>query len=180
MRRTILLGLFALLAASVANDVCAQRRGGAGFGNVRGGYGFGRGRGFSPYGLGYGYVPYDSGYGSPFAPQPVVFVQPPPVFVEPPPPPVVQAPVHPVVNEYKWPAKETASAPSDAEPQTFGIVLKDGATLSAVVVFASDDGLHYVDPDERHLRVSMSEVDRAATLKLNRAKNLDLYLPAAE
>jgi hypothetical protein len=49
-----------------------------------------------------------------------------------------------------------------------------------VTVFASDDGLHYVDPDERHLLISMSEVDRTATLKLNRARNLDLYLPAAQ
>jgi hypothetical protein len=49
-----------------------------------------------------------------------------------------------------------------------------------VSIFASDDGLHYVDPDARHLRIAMSEVDRAATLKLNRARNLDLYLPAAQ
>jgi hypothetical protein len=54
------------------------------------------------------------------------------------------------------------------------------STLSAVAVVASDDGLHCVDPDERHLRISMSEVDRAATLKLNRARNLNLHLPAAQ
>jgi len=48
------------------------------------------------------------------------------------------------------------------------------------MVFASEDGLHYVDPDERYLRISMSEVDRAATLKLNRARNLNLHLPAAQ
>jgi hypothetical protein len=62
----------------------------------------------------------------------------------------------------------------------FAIVLKDGSTLSAEAVFASDDGLHYVDPDERHLRISMREVDRAATLKLNRARNLNLHLPATQ
>ena len=44
---------------------------------------------------------------------------------------------------------------------------------------ASDDVLHIVDPDERHMRVSMSAVDRAATLKLNRERKLDLYLPAS-
>jgi hypothetical protein len=49
-----------------------------------------------------------------------------------------------------------------------------------VTVFASDDGLHYVDPDDKHLRISMSEIDRAATLKLNRARNLNLYLPAGQ
>ena len=91
-----------------------------------------------------------------------------------------------MITEYKWPAEDAASSPSaqsatsESEPQAFAIVLKDGSTLSAVSVFASDDGLHYVDPDERHLRISMSAIDRAATLKLNRARNLNLYLPAAQ
>jgi hypothetical protein len=199
MRRTILLSLFALLAMSAANDACAQRRGGAGPGFARGGYarggfargshGFSRARAVSPYGLGYGYLPYGSGdtylpndsdAAYPYEPQPVLFVQ------QPPAPPVVKPPGHSVITEYKWPAAGAASSPSapsttsDSEPQPFAIVLKDGSTLSAVAVFASDDGLHYVDPDERHLRISMSEVDRAATLKLNRARNLNLYLPAAE
>ena len=108
------------------------------------------------------------------------------MYLQPPAPPVVAPPVHPVITEYKWPAAGAASSASarsrtsDSEPQAFAIVLKDGSTLSAVSVFSSDDGLHYVDPDERHLRISMSEVDRAATLKLNRARNLDLYLPAPQ
>jgi hypothetical protein len=94
--------------------------------------------------------------------------------------------VNPVITEYKWPAAGAASSISassttaESEPQPFGLVLKDGSTISALMVFASDDGLHYVDPDERHLRISMSEVDRAATLKLNRARNLNLHLPAAQ
>jgi hypothetical protein len=73
-----------------------------------------------------------------------------------------------------------SSTTSETETQNLGIVLKNGSTLSAVSVFATDDGLHYVDPDARHLRISMSEVDRAATLKLNHARNRDLYLPAAQ
>jgi hypothetical protein len=191
MRRTILLSLFALLAVSAANDACAQRRGGAGPGFARGGYGFSRARAVSPYGFGYGYLPYDYDYDSgaayPYAPQqPVLFVQQPPLLVQPPAPPVVELPVHPAVTEYKWPAAGAASSPSahsttsESEPEVFGIVLKDGSTLSALAVVASDDGLHYVDPDDRHLRISMSEVDRAATLKLNRARSLNLYLPAAQ
>jgi hypothetical protein len=183
MRRTILFGLFALLAVSVASNACAQRRGGAGSGFARGGYGFSRVRAVSPYGFGYGYLPYDSGAAYGYASQPVFFVQQPPLFVQPPPPPVVEPPVHPVVKNYEWPAAGAASsrsAPSESEPQTFAIVLKDGSTLSALTVFASDDGLHCVDPEERHLLISMSEVDRAATLKLNRARNLNLYLPAAQ
>jgi len=188
MRRTILLSLFTLLAVSAANDACAQRRGGAGPGFARGGYGFSRARAVSPYGLGYAYLPYDydSGAAYPYAPQPVLFVQQPPLFVQPPAPPVVELPVHPAVTEYKWAVAGAASSPSahsttsESEPQVFGIVLKDGSTLSALAVVASDDGLHYVDPDDRHLRISMSEVDRAATLKVNRARGLNLYLPAAQ
>ena len=119
MRRTILLSLITLLAAS-ACDACAQRRGGGGIGFARGGYGFGRGRGFSPNSSGYGYLPfgygyadlpYDSGAGYGYAPQPVTFVQQPPMFVPPPPPPVTALPVHPVVTNYKWPAAGTLLPP---------------------------------------------------------------------
>lgn len=184
MRRTILLSLIALLAVS-ANDACAQRRGGAGAGFARGGHGFGRGRAANPYGFGAGYLPYefadlpyDPGNEYGYAPQPITFVRQRPIYVQPP-----ARPVHPVVTNYNWPAAGAASSPStnsEPEPQAFAIVLKNGSTLSAEVVVASDDGLQYVDPDERHLRLSMSQVDRAATLKLNRARNLNLYLPAAQ
>ncbi len=142
----------------------------------------------SPYGFGNPYLPYDSGAAyaddsqpGPFDQQPL-FVQPP----APPPPPTVRATGHPVILEYTWPAETAASSPSahsttsDSEPLALAIVLKDGSTLSAVSVFASDDGLHYVDPDERHLLISMSAIDRQATLKINHAKNLNLYLPAAQ
>jgi hypothetical protein len=192
MRRTILFSLFALFTMAAANHACAQHRGGArpGFSGRRGNINHARstsrqgfGRAYLPSNFDYGY---DSGAADAYAPQPDTYLQPPPQFVPPPAPPVVQQPVHPVITEYKWPAADTAassSAPattSGAEPQTIAIVLKNGSTLSALSVFASDDRLHYVDPDERHLRISMSEVDRAATLKLNRARNLNLYLPAAQ
>jgi hypothetical protein len=186
MRRTILLSLFAFFAVSAAKDACAQRRGGAGHGFARGGYGFSRARAVSPYGLGNAYLPNDSGAGYAYGPQPVLFVQQPPLFVQPPAPPVVAPSMHAVITEYKWPAASAASSPSassttsESEPQAFAIVLKDGSILSALTVFASYDGLHYADPDERPLLISMSKVDRAATLKLNRARNLDLYLPAAQ
>jgi hypothetical protein len=192
MRRTILLSLFALLAVSAASDAGAQRRGGGGSGFARGGYGFNRARAVSPRGLGYAYLPYDSPYDSTYdpgagygyGPQPVVVVEQPPAAIQPPAPPAAKPLGHAVITEYKWTAAELASppyAPSTlSETQEFAIVLKDGSTLSAVSVFASEDGLHYVDPDDRHLRLQMSEVDRAATLKLNRARNLNLYLPAAQ
>jgi hypothetical protein len=180
-----MFSLFTLLALGVASDACAQRRGGAWPGFARGGYNFNRARAFSPYGFGSAYQPYDTGAAYGYEPQPAVFVQQPLLVVQPPAPPV-QPPSPPKVTEYKWPvatAASPASAPSTtsaSEPQPLAIVLKNGSTLSAVSIFASDDGLHYVDPDARHLRISMSEVDRAATLKLNRARNLDLYLPAAQ
>jgi hypothetical protein len=191
MRRTILFSLFALLAVSAASDAGAQR-GGGGRGFARGGYGFNRARAVSSYGLGYGYLPYDSlydsaydagaGYG--YGPQPVVVVEPPPAATQTPAPPAAKPVGHAVITEYKWTAAELASSPyapsTLSETQEFAIVLKDGSTLSAVSVFASDDGLHYVDPDDRHLRIQMSAVDRAATLRLNRARNLNLYLPAAQ
>ena len=189
MRRTILLSLFVLLAVSAATDACAQRRGGARSGFVQAGYGFNRARAVLPHGFGYAYLPYGFDYGYADAPQPVLFVQQPPLFppiVEQSVHPVVDPPVHPVVTEYKWPAAGGASSPSplsatsESDPPTFAIILKDGSTLSAVAVFASDDGLHYVDADDRHLRISMREVNRAATLKLNRARNLNLHLPATQ
>jgi len=185
MRRTILLFLFALLAVSAANDACAQR-GGARSGFGRSGYGFNRARAVSPNRFGYAYLPYDdSGAAYVAAPQPALFVQQ-PLFIQPPPPPVVKPPGHPVITEYKWPAeaadphRSASSTAPESEPPPFAIVLKDGSTLAALTIYASDDGLHYVDPDERHLRISMSKIDRAATLKINRARNLNPYLPAAE
>jgi hypothetical protein len=186
MQRTILFSLIALLAVSAANDACAQRRGGGGYGRGWRAYGLSHGRFAPPYGFGYGYMPYDSGAAYDYAPPPVVFVQQPVLFVQAAAPAIDRSAWHPVVTEYKWPVAGAASSPaaqptrSESESQNFGIVLKNGSTLSAVSVFASDDGLRYVDPDARHMRISMSEVDRAATLKLNRARNLTLYLPAAE
>ena len=186
MRRTILFSLIALFAVTVANDACAQHRGVRGSGSGRRGHGFSRARAISPYGFGYAYGPYDSGVGYDDAAQPGYFVQQPTRVAEPAAPPAVKVPGHPVVTEYKWPGVAAASvrtAPSptsETEPQTLAIVLKDGSTLSAVTVFASADGLHYVDPDERHLLISMSTIDRPATLKLNRARNLNLHLPAAQ
>ena len=185
MRRIVLLSLFALL---VAEGASAQRRGEIARGFARGGAGiapgfvpgragFNRGRGMLPYVSGYGYALYDDGASSGYVVQQPVFL-----LLQPAPPPVVEpppAPARPVVTDYKWPVA-VASAPSADQPQSFGIVLKDGSTLSATTVTASDGVLHYVDPDERHMRISMRDVDRSATLKLNRERKLILYLPAPQ
>jgi len=127
------------------------------------------------------YAPYDTGAMYPYPPGPAA--QPPAPAAQPP-APAAEPHGHSVITEYNWPAASPASSASSAaaesEPQNFAIVLKNGSTLSAISVFASDNSLHYVDPDERHLRIDMSQVDRAATLKVNRARNLNLYLPAAD
>ena len=186
MRRTILFSLIALLSVSAANDASAQRHVGGRPDSHRRGSSVRRARPASPYGSGYGYLPYDSGDGYDYAPPPAPSVPQPPQYVKAPAPAAVPLTGHAVVTEYKWPAEKAASstsahsASSEPEQQPFGIVLKNGSTLSAVSIFASDDGLHCVDPDAKPMLIAMSEVDRAATLKLNHARNLDLYLPAAQ
>ena len=186
MRRTILFSLIALLALSAANDACAQHRGGGRPGSARRGNRIRHARAVSPSGPGYGYLPFDSGDAYDYEPQRAIFVQQPRPLVQAAAPAAVQPAGNAVVTEYKWPAEKLASSrsahsiSSEPEQQPFGIVLKNGSTLSAVSVFASEDGLHCVDPDAKPMRISMSEVDRAATLKLNRSRNLDLYLPAAQ
>src|SRR5207302_5098547 len=113
--------------------------------------------------------PYATGPDNGYSPQPnVVIVQPPLApqanVLEPP------REVHLIIHEYPPPAPTT-------EPQTFGIVLKDGSTRSATAVLVNDNMLKYVDPEGQNLQVSLDEVDRDATRKLNRQKNLNFWLP---
>ncbi len=183
MPRTILLSLFALLVG----DASAQYRGGAGFGFGRSGFvrsglrqgQFHRGPFVIPYGAAYGDygLPYDVGAPYGYSPQPIVIV-----VQQPAPPPIVQEPpreAHSVIINYAQSAPGPA-APAEGEPPTLGIVLKNGSTRSAiaVVVGTSDGMLHYIDPDDRDMRISMTEVDRAATQKLNRERKLPLWLPS--
>jgi len=193
MRRIIRLSLFALLVS----DAIAQHRGGSGRGFGGSGFapagprqgqlpgggvvrGFGSNRGpfLSPYGFGYqdGFLPYDAGTAYGYTPQPnIIIVQQPP-----PPPVIVQQPprdVLSVIHDYVQPAPST-SAPSEGEPLSFGIVLKDGSTRPALAVVVADDVLHYVDSEGRDLQISLDEVDREATRKLNRERKLTLWLPA--
>jgi hypothetical protein len=175
MRRIILLSLFALLVS----DASGQRRGGPAGGFGRGGSGFGRYRPAFPYGYGYGFLGYDSddvfgSYPQPmgYYPQPIVLIQAPPPMasVEPPP-----RPAHAVITNYPQPASGASAAEGG---QTFGIVLKGGFIQPAVTVMAAGDVLHCVDPEDRHMRISMRDVDREATIKLNRERKLNLHLPA--
>jgi hypothetical protein len=186
MRQIILLSLFALLM----RDASAQHQSGFGPGSarrssvpggarqgqnaVRGG-GFNSGLSVFPYGFGYGdgYIPYDAAtpYGYPLPPNFIV-VQPPPS------PAVVQEPpreTKAVIHEYPQPVPGPSA---QGELPTYGIILKDGSVRSASAVFVTNNVLHYVDPEEKNLWISMEEVDREATLKLNRERKLNLWLPA--
>lgn len=167
-------------------------RGGREFHHDHGNRGFNRNTGGSPFGYGYAFLPpYDYGYMpdndyayQPEAPEPAQpeYAPQPPQPVQPPAP---EKPVHPFVKEYTWPAAaHAAPSPSpttpEEEPQTIAIVLKNGSTLTATMVLASANSLHYVDTEGKLQRINIAEVDRAATLKLDRARNLNIYLPAAE
>lgn len=169
----------------------------------RGAYGYGRGAYRAPYapGYGYGYAPYaygpgygygyglgyadldDYDYPPSYAAAPYPYPVDPTTIIVPPPPRNVAPPreVHPLVVDYSdkdWPAEAPTQAAAAAALPDFAIVLKNGTTLSATTVVATDNVLHYVDPDERHMQIAMSEVDRDATRKLNLAHNLNLHLPS--
>lgn len=75
------------------------------------------------------------------------------------------------IHEYRPPSPEVESS-------VFTIRLKDGSNLSASAVTVQNDALHYVDPDGRHARVPLDAVDRTATRRINRERNLNLRLPA--
>jgi len=149
---------------------------------VNRGSGFNRGLSAFPYGYGFGwlddigdFLPYDDGIDSGYPPQPNVIV------VQQPPPPqmrIQQPPreVQATVQDYMPPAPRT-TAPSDGEPPIFGIVMKDGSTRSAIAVVINDGVLKYTDSDERNHQVSLDEVDRDATRKLNRERNLSIWIP---
>lgn len=93
-----------------------------------------------------------------------------------PPPPVM--PGHPLMHEYTWSAQDpnggTARTPENA---IFRIALKDGTQRSAVTVWIEDGNLHLLDTDDRHAVLSAAVIDRDATLRLNRERNLHIQLP---
>jgi hypothetical protein len=81
-----------------------------------------------------------------------------------------------VIHEYQSPSAAATQAPDGDQPM-FAIVLKNSTILSATAVVVQNDGLHIVDPDGGHQRVSMEAVDREATRRLNRERKLQLQLP---
>ena len=122
---------------------------------------------------GYGFGGYDYDY-MPQSPNVVALPPPPPVYV-----PLPERPPEPatmVIHEYRPLSAAATQAPAGDEP-LFAIVLKNGMTLSASAVIVQNDGLHIVDPEGAHQRVSMDTVDREATMRVNRERKLQLQLP---
>jgi hypothetical protein len=113
-----------------------------------------------------------SDYGYP-PPSNVIIVEqtPPQTIVQPAPVENVQA----VIHEYQ-PGAPVPPAAVEEQP-AFAIVLKDGSVLSAAAVSVKDDVLHYVDPDGQHGRLLLNSIDRQATQKENRQRNLELRIP---
>jgi hypothetical protein len=116
------------------------------------------------------------GYDYEHAPAPniVVVQQPmPQMFVQPAPREIVRSEIH----DYKgqvWPIPPAVKG----EPILLAVVLKDGTVRSAIAVWVQDNVLHYIDIEDRHYQVPMESIDRPSTRKLNRERNLDLWLPA--
>ncbi len=115
----------------------------------------------------------DYGYGyDGYAPAPnLVMLPQQPVYVLV--PPVPSVPPKSEIHEYQPPA-------AAGQEQAFAIVLKDGSVHSAVAVTVQDSALYYVEPDGGHRLVSLNAVDREATGRLNRERNLRLQFPPAQ
>lgn len=91
-------------------------------------------------------------------------------------PSIPMKPGHPVIHDYPENDKTAASGSS---PATFTIALKDGSTRSAETVWIQDNALHCLDSQGNEDVLSSDRIDRDATHRLNREKNLHLELPPA-
>ncbi len=132
---------------------------------------------FWPYYGGYGGY---GGYDMAQAAQPsIIVIQPfsPEMMGQPRKPP---EPARLEIREYKGPAAGEAQ-PAAAAPlgtqQMFSIVLKNGARDAAMAAWVDDDCLNYMNASGQRQKVALSAIDRAATERLNRQKNLSLWLP---
>lgn len=91
------------------------------------------------------------------------------------PSPAPQAPpAHPVVHEYKWNEPVTAAEEQSA---AFTIVLKDGSKRYSVMAWVQNRQLYYLDSEGHQQVLAANLIDRGATERLNRQKNLNLRLP---
>lgn len=131
---------------------------------------------FWPYWGGYGGYGYDMAQ----AAQPsIIVIQPfsPEMMGQPRKPP---EPARLEIREYKGPAAGEAQ-PAAAAPlgpqQMFSIALRNGARDAAMAAWVDDDCLNYLNASGKRQKVALSALDRDATERLNRQKNLSLWLP---
>jgi hypothetical protein len=142
------------------------------------------GRGFgSRSGFGDGYLPYgayplfgDYGQEFPAGPPNTTYITnnapaalPPAYSPEPPP-----KPAQGIIHDYKWPSE---GPPATGEAAAFTIALKDGSRRSAVAAWVQDGTLHYVDGNGKKQVLASDIIDRDATERLNKEKNLAIHLP---
>jgi hypothetical protein len=136
-----------------------------------------RGVGFYPY----AYPAFDYGYGFDYdySPEPNVMVPPtaPPMIVQ-----QALREVHSEIHEYAPPQQGSfAGTPVEhGEEPTFAIALADGSRRSASAVWVQNGFVHYVDSEDEHHQVPLGTVDRKLTRQINRDRNLNLWLPAAQ
>ncbi|MDP8989089.1 MAG: hypothetical protein M3N41_03285 [Acidobacteriota bacterium] len=139
------------------------------------------------YGYGYGFDNfYPGGYAPPYAPEP-------PAPPDAPTPPVIvnqnfqTEPVHPQFRDYtNVPLPEhgtvlvpPGSALADDQPTVFLIAMNDRTILPVIAYWVDGATLHYVTLQSVPNQVSMDQVDRDFSRKLNADRHVPFALPAA-
>jgi len=101
---------------------------------------------------------------------------------EPAPPPQPQQPQiiviqQPPATEKPGPSAEAAPEPSALDIGDFALVLKNGNQFTAVAFTRRDDQLVYITHDGNRRTVNISDVDTAATTKVNEDRGTPFKLP---
>jgi len=165
-------------------------RSGPGSSFNRGRRSYGGGAVYVPfYGYGYGFDNfYPGGYAPPYAPEP-------PAPPEAPTPTVIinqnfqTEPVHPILRDYSnvpLPEPGTVLVPpnsarqlADDQPTIFLIAMNDHTILPVIAYWVDGATLHYVTPQSVPNQVSLDQVDRVFSKKLNADRHVPFALPAA-
>jgi hypothetical protein len=119
----------------------------------------------------YGDYGFFGDYGDGYPPQSNTFIvmpQPPAPPEAPPPPP--PPPAAPLIREYHWPTSTNV-------PEPFSIVMNDGTTHYASMVWVQGGVVHFNAAEGGTGRVPLSAVSRVRTKEANAKKSLNLPLP---
>ena len=74
-------------------------------------------------------------------------------------------------------AKPTGSLVREDKPNIYLIALKDGTVRQAIGYWSKNGALHFVTPAASVQQISLNDLDRDATAKLNADRKLDFDLP---